>query len=220
MIKVTRVAVIEYARSHWNFGKWLLGTQVIAVVNRQSSYWLLALFLSAAETGIFSACMNIILLSNPLMLGMSNILEPRLARGFAAGGGRELRRIVHKIAILMDAVMFVFTAALYFLGEWLIQLLYANPAYAGNGTMITVLAAANVLTAISMSAGLALRPLGRTDLGFWNKLFDLVVLIGATLLLITDYGLLGVAYAFLLTAVVDCVIRYALFHRELNKVSN
>ena len=194
-----------------------MGSQVISVINQWASFWLLALFLSTVQTGIFSACMNLVLLSNPLLLGMSNILEPRLSRAFNSGGCEELLRVVKKVAVLMGVVMFCFAFSLFWAGEWLVHLLYADPAYSGNGTLITILASGMVLSGVSMSAGLALRPLQRTDLVFWIKLLNLVVSIIAVVLLIDDFGMIGVAYAFLLAGLFDCVLRYAVFFRELHR---
>ncbi len=75
----------ELLPRHWNFGKWLLGGQVVGVFAQWASYWLLAFIASTVETGIFAACMSIVMLSNPLILGMGNILDPRLARAFSDG---------------------------------------------------------------------------------------------------------------------------------------
>ncbi|MEM7294670.1 MAG: polysaccharide biosynthesis C-terminal domain-containing protein, partial [Pseudomonadota bacterium] len=211
-------ATTTIAQRHWQFGKWLVGGQVVSACNQWASYWLLALFLSTFETGVFSACMNIILLSNPLFLGMSNILDPRLSRAFNDGGCAELERVVKKVTVIMGVVIGAFALFLIVLGEWLVALFYNNPAYAGNGHMISVLAISLVFSGLTIAASLGLRPLERTDLAFVGKMADFAVVIALFIPLIHYWGMLGGAYAMLVASLFSWVLRRVLFYRELRRV--
>ena len=201
-------ATIELARKHWHFGRWLVGSQAIQVFTMWSSYWLLALFLSTRDTGIFSACMNIVLLSNPIILGLGNILEPRLSSAYHRGGASELRRVVLKVTVLIGTAMSGFFVFMALFGDFLVGLFYANPVYQGYQHMISILALSFVLSSMGMTVSMALRPLQRTGIAFSLRVLDLVVMLTALVPLINAWGLTGGAYAMLCAHLVGTSARF------------
>src|SRR5262249_43382281 len=79
-------------RQSWALGKWLFASQVTLSVQGYFVHWWLAGSLGATATGVYVACLTVVLFSNPLILGISNALAPRAAQAFTEGGGAELRR--------------------------------------------------------------------------------------------------------------------------------
>ena len=72
--------------ANWDFGRWILAGQLLGTLHGYAVPWVLALTVGIASTGIFVAAQTIILLTNPMVLGLTNWLEPRAAQVTATEG--------------------------------------------------------------------------------------------------------------------------------------
>ena len=88
-LRMRRRSVVADWGRNWLLGRWIFAEHVCGIANAYSPYWLLALWLGPAATGEFAAAMTIVLLSNPFIIGLGNLLGPLTARAFAAGGVTE-----------------------------------------------------------------------------------------------------------------------------------
>jgi len=181
-------------RRNWGFGKWLFAGQLIGLAQAYAVPSLLAYQFGAVATGIVMACQTIVLLSNPLLLGIANWLGPAAARSYADGGLVELSRLMRRSAVALFTGMLVFWLGLAMLGELLLVASFGSQ-YAGYGHLvgITGLSALGFGMSICGTSGLAaierprLIPLG-TLLG------TAVTLVG--FMLLTSFGeLTGAAWA-------------------------
>ncbi|MEM7207156.1 MAG: oligosaccharide flippase family protein [Pseudomonadota bacterium] len=211
-----RRSIIFIASKHWKFGRWLLGSQLVMAIYQWSSYWLFAIFLSTTQTGIFSACMNVVMLANPLTIGMANILDPRLSQAFKNGGRSEIFRVLKKVILIMGGVIFLYFIFLSLFGDFVIRVLYNNDAYLGNQHLISVLAFMVVLGAIGTPLTLAFRALQKTDLLFKIQLVEVVLMILIFVPAIQYFGMLGGAYAMLAGFVIGSVMRIIAIREILN----
>ena len=199
-------------RRNWRLGRWLFAGRVTSVLHAYSVYWLLALTLGAAGTGEYAACMTIILLANPFLLGISNVLGPRAAQAFAEGGGREVRRVVWKVAFLLAVPMAAFCGLVMLFGDGILWLLYGS-RYAGHQQTITLLAAAALLHAVSIAADHGLCVMERPDVTFRAGLLGLAVTLVIAVALVTPYGIPGAAWGTLAGGVAAAVVRWTTFLR-------
>jgi O-antigen/teichoic acid export membrane protein len=199
-------------RRSWSFGKWVFGGQLTAVVNGYLAHWLLLPILGAAATGALAACTTVVSLSNPLLIGIGNVLGPRTARAAAEGGGAEVRRVVRTTTLLLGGLMAVFVALVWLFGGWLLEWLYGR-AYAGYELTAVVLAAATLAGAIGMSADHGLRALGRPETAFKASVLALVVTLAVVLALVGPWKVLGAAGGMLVGSVAGAAVRWVAFRR-------
>ena len=61
----------------WELGKWLLAGRVTVQVQGSITYWISMAVAGAAVTGTYAACMSILGLANPLLIGLGNVLIPK-----------------------------------------------------------------------------------------------------------------------------------------------
>ena len=73
-------------RQNWPFAKWMLADQTVLVLNSYVPHWLLAVLFGVAATGRFTASAQIFLVLNPLVLGLNNVLTPRMAQAMSGRG--------------------------------------------------------------------------------------------------------------------------------------
>lgn len=198
-------------RQNWSLGKWLFAWQTTAAVQAYFIHWLLAWMVGTSATGVYAACMTMVLFSNPLILGISNALAPKAAHALNKGGIVELRQVILNTTALVGAVMAMFCLILIFFGEDLMELLYHGSQYAGHGHTVTVLALAMLATALGMPAVNGLMAVERTKTVFSIAIVSLGVSVLLVPLLVLHWGLPGAAYGFLAGNVVGTVTRWIVF---------
>lgn len=185
----------QFARN-WSLGKWVFAGQLTVAVHAYTVHWMLAILLDTKATGEYVACWSVILLSNPIMLGISNVIAPNVAKAFAAGGKSELRRIVRKAAWTLTLVMGAFCAVAIVWGSRIVALLY-GAGYAADRRTIAVLALTVLLQAMAMAAGNGLLAMERSRVNFCARLLGLGVTLAVTGCLVGPFGVLGGAYGLL-----------------------
>ena len=105
---------------------------------------------AAEATGAFAACLTVVALSRPLRHGLSNLLETKTARAYAAGGIEQLRRFVRKTTLLMALSVGAFALAVAVCGQFAVDLMFGNQ-FADCGWLMVVLAGLVLLTVTAMA---------------------------------------------------------------------
>ena len=194
----------------WTTGRWLFSTQVALQVQGYASHWLSLVLLGAASTGIYTACATLVSVVNPVLYGCLNLIVPRSARAFARQGGVGVRRQAGKDAALLGALTGGFCLLLVVAGESLIGRLL--PGAAGNGALLAVLALTCFAGSLGVPAAVALTSADRASLVTLASVFGAVCNLGLAFWLIPSFGLVGAAYAALITESAGSVARWtALF---------
>ena len=109
-----------------------------------SEYYLLALHGHRWRTSRVCtppAC-SILAFANPVLAGLINSCMPKSVLAWKTGGGPALWREALGNAVLIAAVMTLFTLATRFAGEWIMHVMYPGAEYQGHGHVLTVLALA------------------------------------------------------------------------------
>jgi O-antigen/teichoic acid export membrane protein len=203
--------VLTTARQSWGLGKWLFAGQITVSVQGYMTYWLLALVVGTTATGVFAACMSVVLFANPVITGLSNIMTPRAVFALKEGGGLLLRRQMVRDALLLGAVMTSFCFVVLFMGDDVMRLLYPGKEYEGQGHTVSVLAVALFASAAGTPASNALASLERARAIVWAGAIGAVITGLLVWLLIAKWGLVGAAYGFLAGNIAGSVGRWVAF---------
>jgi O-antigen/teichoic acid export membrane protein len=209
---VIRVDQVRQAtRESWGLAKWLCAGQVTVTTQGYASYWLLPLLVGMAETGVFAACTSIASLANPLLTAFRNTLTPRAVLAFKEGGGANLCRQAIRDAFVLGGGMSLFCVAILLGGDMLMQVVYQEPEYGGQGHVVTVLAVAMMSTAVGAPASNALASMERPQAIVLAASVGTIVTLAGIWILSVEWGLLGAAYGFLAGNVAGAVARWAAF---------
>lgn len=206
-------------RRSWQFGKWLCATRIAESLHGQLIYWLLALAIGTAATGAYAACMSIVSFSNPIILGLFNILLPQASLALANGGVGRLQRDVIRDAQLLGAAMALFCLLVVLGGEQAMHLMFHGPNYEGHGHTLLVLALALLPSALGMPASSALAAIERPQAIFWASLIAMVVTAVLVWFLMLKWGLVGAAYGLLAGNAVGALGRWASFLSLVQRVN-
>ena len=198
-------------KQSWVLGKWLFSGQLALQTQGYMTYWLSMLIAGAAATGIYAACTSIVAFANPLLFGFFNILTPKSVRALRIEGGAGLRRQAAGDALLLAAVMILFCVLVLVAGEDVMEFLYPGAEYKGNGHILTVLAFASLAAAIGAPASIALASAERARAGASVTAATAILNLILVWWLMTNWGLLGAAYALLIAEVVGNLGRWIAF---------
>lgn len=183
---------------NWRIGRWsLAGLSLAALGGHFVNPWLLAILLDERATGLFGACAAVLAFSNPLLLAASNLLSPRTARAYAAGGTPAVTRMVRRSTALLSVSMMLFCGAVALWGERLMELLFGR-LQPGQHQMLLVLALSTFVAAAIVPADIGLWAVERADINFRSRLAGVVFTALGSLALIHRLGLVGAAYGQLL----------------------
>lgn len=185
-------SVSSAARRNFALGRWVLADQLTLTLRQASVLWLLAFMLGEVATGTLQACLTIIAFSRPFMLGLENVLAPRIARARTAAQGSELRRVVRKVTLLVGVAMGAFCGAVAVFGGQLVQLLYGS-GYAGTALAVAVAALATLVSAVGHPSSLGLLALERANWCFGIRVVALSVTVVTAVCLIEPLGVAGAA---------------------------
>ncbi|WP_154071099.1 hypothetical protein [Bradyrhizobium lablabi] len=203
--------VLTTARQSWGLGRWLFAGQITVSVQGYITYWLLALVVGTTATGVFAACMSVVLFANPVITGMNNIMTPRAVFALKEGGGALLRRQMVREGLLLGVVMTSFCFVVLFIGDDVMRLLYRGKEYEGQGHTVAVLAVALLASAVGTPASIALASLERARAIVWAGSIGAVITGLLVWLLMVEWGLVGAAYGFLAGNVAGSVGRWVAF---------
>lgn len=82
----------EITASHWEYGRWALGTAVVYWLSAEAYYVIVARLVDAPAVAGFRSVQNLSMLFPNFVTAMSVLLLPKLAARFASGGARALHR--------------------------------------------------------------------------------------------------------------------------------
>ncbi|MBX3422402.1 MAG: oligosaccharide flippase family protein [Pirellulaceae bacterium] len=141
---------------NWRFGRWFFAGQIVGLVQSYAVPWILTFYYGAEKTGILMACQTLVLLSNPLLIGLANWLGPASVRTYVTAGVQGMNRLLLKVSLLSNGCMIFFALMLYLLGEWVLVLTF-GPDYKGHGHLVAItgVTALGFSMTVSGSSGLS-----------------------------------------------------------------
>ena len=115
--------------NNFQYGKWIACENFCSVLMMYFSQWYLLAKLGETGAGVYSACMTIVVLANPFLLGVASLFAPRAAQVFEKSSWLGLLKLLLGYSCFMTFVLTIFSAVLYFYGDPLTILLFPKPQY-------------------------------------------------------------------------------------------
>jgi O-antigen/teichoic acid export membrane protein len=208
----------ETTNRSWSLGKWLLASQTIVSAQSYVTHWLLALSLGVTATGVYAACASVVMVANPLVIGIGNTVAPRAARALKDGGAAKLQAEAIESAFLLGAATSLVCLALLLLGERILGFLFHGDIYAHRGPVIATLGLTMVATAISLPASISLASIGQPQSVVRSGSIGLALTAALVWLLAPRYGVLGAAFGSLIGNLVNSTGLWVAFLTALTRL--
>ena len=200
----------EFQRN-WIFAKWLAASNLLWSSAFNLIPWCIAVFQGVEANGVWAVCLGVSGLGNIVLVGMQNLIGPRILHAFAHGGASEMRGFVFKAAGLLVLLTSIFFAFIMIFGDMLLVLLYGHK-YGGNGLIVSVMALSLVVGSATFPFSRGLFAMERADVDFKINI-AVVATLGINVYLVRAFGLFGAAYGLLATHSLSAVLRGIAFNR-------
>ena len=199
-------------KKNWVFGKWVFASGLVWAVSMNLYPWFLAYFHGAASTGVWAACLGVVSVGNPALLGIQNFVGPKISHVYAAEGPEALRRWVLKISAVISLPVSLLCLGLILWGGRLVALLYGRQ-YTGNSLVVAILALNLLVAAAAFSFSRALMAIERADLDFLVNCAALFVMVTLGFWLVRAFGPLGAAIGLFGANLATSAVRAGVFLR-------
>ena len=207
--------LVPTLKKHWGLGKVMFLSQLVHALSSQALPWLIAFCLGTSATGIFIACEQIIRLSNPLLVGFTNILTPRTAHAYADNGSSGLHQVVKRAMAVFSAIMLLFCVVIALLGSPIMGKLFGDE-YVAYTTVLVILVISKAIESISIGPGRGLLVLEKVSECLKADVVKFVLTFIATIILMWQLEILGAAYAMLIGTAVYSAVMTRLYWKALN----
>jgi O-antigen/teichoic acid export membrane protein len=199
-------------KKNWVLGKWVFASGLVWSVAMNIYPWLLAGIDGVASTGIWAACLGVVSIGNPALLGIQNFLGPKISHVYAVEGHNALRKWVLQVAATLVLPLLLFCLVMLVWGGHLLVLLYGKQ-YAGYGTIVVILSLNFFVTAIAFGFSRALFTLDRARADFLVNFATLFIMIMLGIWLVRAFGPLGAAFGLLGATCAAESVRFIVFLR-------
>ena len=135
--------ILPDLKRNWAFAKWLLGSTVAWQVATYFYPWMLAAFHGTSATGDWAACAALVAAANPIFIGLTNYLSPKIANVYASGGVTSMERYIYRCSLMFAVLLLPITIAMAGTGGYLVTRIYGS-SYNG-ATIVILLLALNML---------------------------------------------------------------------------
>ncbi len=197
-------------KKNWILGKWVFASGLVWAVSMNLYPWILTIFHGVASTGVWAACLGVVSVGNPVLIGIQNLVGPKIAHAYAEKGPTALRGLLLKIAVITAIPMMLLCAAMFIWGGRLLILLYGRQ-YAGNAMVVTILALNLLVTAAAFCLSRALFAIDRANVDFLVNFAALLMMVTFGLWLVRADGPFGAALGLLAANFVSSAIRAGAF---------
>lgn len=197
-------------KKNWVFGKWLFASGLVWAISINFYPWLLAAFHGTASTAVWAACLGVVSVGNPILLGVQNFVGPKIAHAYAASGSSSLRGLVLKITAAVSLPMSLLCLTLILWGGRLVTLLYGYQ-YAGNSLIVAIMALYLLVATAAFAFSRALVAIERADLDFLVNFAALFIMVTLGFWLVRAFGPLGAALGLLGGTLATSAVRAAAF---------
>jgi len=214
-LRFTRARTGEWVKKLFGYGKYGFGTSVSSLLSGTLDQMMLGALLSPAASGAFNIAVRITNLIDIPTNAMAVIVFPQSARRMAEEGKEAIKYLYEKsvgttLAILLPGVVF-----LYFFADWAINLI-AGERYDDSIPLLKITLLYCLLIPYGRQFGTILDSIGKTKVTFYVVLFTTLVNLGLNFIMIKQMGVLGAAYATLISNIVGFIIAQVLLKKEVS----
>ena len=178
---------------------------------------MLAAFHGTSATGDWAACAALVAAANPIFIGLTNYLSPKIANVYASGGVTSMERYIYRCSLMFAVLLLPITIAMAGTGGYLVTRIYGS-SY--NGATIVIL-----LLALNMLVNSIVAPFAQGLFNLKCARADMVVNVVSVVFLFTvgipvvkTYAAVGAACALLASNATLACVKIAIFKREAGRL--
>lgn len=200
----------------WHFGKYVFGSGISTLVFSSASQMMLSPLLgSTAFTASQSIASRVINLADMPSQVLSDMLFPKSSRR-ENSGNKELIKYYYEKTVGATLSFTIPIAVFMFIFPKFIILFIAGTQYMDAIPYLRIIAITGIFLAFLKQYGVIIDSTGRPRVNFMTITFIAIVHVIITYFLIKSFGLLGAAYALVVSHIIGFVISQVILYRYFN----
>jgi O-antigen/teichoic acid export membrane protein len=196
---------MEWVKKLFGFGKYAFGTNFSAMLTGTVNQMLIGTFLSPDAAGSFNVALRITNLADIPANAISTIVFPQSARRFEKHGSDAAKYLYEKSVGVILAMLVPALVALYISAYFVVDII-AGRTYEDTVPLIQVTIITCLLNPFHRMSGIILDSVGKPNVNFAVTSLFMLTSMTMTYILLRSYGIMGAAYAILVTDIVFFVI--------------
>jgi lipopolysaccharide exporter len=227
---ISSIVAYYYARNHikliftidfswiiklFNYGKYAFGTSVSSILSGTIDQMMLGALLSPAASGAFNIAVRITNLIDIPTSAVASIVFPQSAKRMQTEGRDAIKYLYEKSVGTILAILIPGLIILYFCSGLVVHFI-AGAKYDDSVPLLKVTLLYCLLIPYGRQFGTILDSIGRTRLTFVVVLITASTNLGLNYIFIQRYGVIGAAYATLISNIIGFMIAQYILRKELN----
>jgi O-antigen/teichoic acid export membrane protein len=180
------------ARDFWKLGRWTLLTNGGMVITGLGYFWLLKWTHGLAEVAVYYSIVQLFKLANPIMISMSGLVVPAVARAASKGGPKSATRMALRYSAFGLALLLPYFLLLMVIPGKMLQLAWGSHSpYVSQANLLRAFIVNYCMSYVNTLSGAWLLGLGRARWNFYAQSVNIVATICIGLPLTAMYGAAG-----------------------------
>jgi lipopolysaccharide exporter len=193
----------------FHFGKFVLGTNLMSVISNSLDKFVLGALLSPAQVAVNNVAGRILNFIEVPVNTVATIVYPKSAESMEQSPEKAkeaVRRLFEQSVGVTLGITIPFFILMILLAKPVIMIV-AGPGYMDAVPFFRVIIAVALLRPYDRQSGITLDAIGRPGLNFMVVSLNLVIITALSFLLIHIFGLMGAAYAILISLSIAIMIK-------------
>ena len=205
---------LQWVKKMLHYSKYSSGTSISSILSGTLDQWMLGNMMTPAASGVFNIAVRIVNLFNIPVNAVASIVFPQSALRIQTEGKDSIRYLYEKsvgtiLAILIPGLIFVYAF------PELILFLLAGDKYTNAVDLLRVTLLYCLLVPFGSQFGTILDSIGKTKTTFYIVLITASTNLTLNYFFIKSLGLIGAAYATLISNIIGFVIAQIILNKEL-----
>jgi O-antigen/teichoic acid export membrane protein len=215
-ITFDRVDGSDFRDATRGYGRWVAAEGLFSILLVYFTQWQITSTLGEAEADRYGACLTLVFLANPLLLGITSYFSPRAARTYSEQGSAAMLVSTNRMAAGVVGLLLVLAMVIFVAGDSLMPMIFGQ-RFQGLGSTVAVLSFGMVMLGISFVYATALQAARAPKLNFIAAILAGTLVVICSLFLLAQ-SLQGAAWAFLISAAVGALARVLFLNWHLRQV--
>jgi O-antigen/teichoic acid export membrane protein len=205
---------------HWvktllNYGKFSFGTIISAMIFSSIDQWMLGVYISAAAAGAFSIAIRVANMVEVPTNSIAAIVFPQSARRISSEGMSGAKYLYERSVGTILALIIPALAILFSFSQPIVHII-AGDEYPESVQILRVAILYCLLLPFGRQFGTILDSIGKPKLNFYTVLISALCNIILNYFLINSLGIIGAAYATLISSIVNFALCQFILRRTLH----
>ncbi|MFT4094899.1 MAG: flippase [Niabella sp.] len=214
-IKYTVKIDRDWIKKILNFGKYTFGVSLTTMLTGSIDQMMLGSMLSKAASGSFNVAVRITGLTGIPSTAMTSIVFPQGSARIEKEGTASAKYLYEKSVGVVLSILVPTIVVLYFMADFVITFI-AGERFADAVPLLQITLITCLFGPYVGQCGTILTAAGKTKINFYNMLFNIVSVVLLNLVLIKAYGVLGAAYAALISSFLLFILTQITLKRLFN----